>query len=43
MKNLILAAFAALALSAALVPAAFAYSTVAGDRAATVMQQQGQL
>ncbi|HEY0181581.1 MAG TPA: hypothetical protein VGC09_02130 [Rhodopila sp.] len=48
MKNLILAAFAALSLSAAVVPVANAAvfhngSTVAGDTAATDMQRQGQL
>jgi hypothetical protein len=41
MKNLILAAIAALSLTAAIVPAAFAKSTVAGDSAATRMQQTG--
>jgi hypothetical protein len=46
MKNLILAAFAALSLGAAIVPAANAAtfhngSTVAGDAAATRLQQQG--
>jgi hypothetical protein len=40
MKNLLLAAVAALSLSAAVVPA-FAASTVAGDAAATRMQQTG--
>jgi hypothetical protein len=40
MKNLILAALAALSLSAAVVPA-FAASTIAGDRAATRLQQTG--
>jgi hypothetical protein len=40
MKNLILAAFAALSLSAAVVPA-FAASTVVGDSAATRLQQTG--
>ena len=40
MKNLILAAFAALSLSAAVIPA-YAASTVAGDAAATRMQQTG--
>ncbi len=40
MKNLILAAFAALSLSAAVAPA-FAASTVAGDAAATRLQQTG--
>jgi hypothetical protein len=48
MKNLFLAAVAALSLSAAVVPVANAAafhngSTIAGDRAATLMQQQGQL
>jgi hypothetical protein len=49
MKNLFLAAVAALSLSAAVVPvvanAAVFHngSTVAGDAAATRMQQQGQL
>ena len=38
MKNLILAAFAALSLSAVVVPA-FASSTVAGDAQATRIQQ----
>jgi hypothetical protein len=47
MKNLILAAFAALSWSAAVVPVANAAvfhngSTVAGDAAATRMQQTGQ-
>ncbi len=41
MKNLILAAFAALSLSAAIVPAAFARSTVADDAQATRFQQTG--
>jgi hypothetical protein len=45
MKNMILAAFAALSLSAAVAPVAnaaiFHNSTVAGDSAATQMQQQG--
>jgi hypothetical protein len=46
MKNMILAAFAALSLSAAVAPVANAAifhnnSTVAGDSAATQMQQQG--
>jgi peptidoglycan biosynthesis protein MviN/MurJ (putative lipid II flippase) len=40
MKNLILAAFAALSLSAAVVPV-YAASTVSGDAAATRMQQTG--
>jgi hypothetical protein len=40
MKNLLLAAIAALSLSAAVVPA-FAASTVGGDAAATRMQQTG--
>jgi hypothetical protein len=39
MKNLILAAFAALSLTAAVVPVANAASTVAGDAQATRMQQ----
>jgi hypothetical protein len=48
MKNLMLAAVAALSLSAAVVPAANAAlfhnsSTVAGDAAATRMQQTGAL
>jgi hypothetical protein len=48
MKNLILAAFTVLSLGAAIAPAANAAafhngSTVAGDSAATLMQQQGQL
>jgi hypothetical protein len=43
MKKLILAAFAALSVSAAIVPAAFAHSTINGDRAATQMQRQEQL
>jgi hypothetical protein len=48
MKNMILAAFAALSLTAAIAPVASAAvfhngSTVAGDAAATQMQQQGQL
>lgn len=46
MKNLILAAFAALSLSAAIAPLASAASlhsgsTVAGDSAATQMQRSG--
>jgi hypothetical protein len=40
MKNLILAAVAALSLGAAVVPA-YAASTVAGDAKATRMQQTG--
>ena len=40
MKNLILAAFAVLSLSVAVVPA-YAASSVAGDAAATRMQQTG--
>ena len=40
MKNLILAAFAVLSLSVAVVPA-FAASTIANDAAATRMQQTG--
>lgn len=39
MKNLFLAAFAALGLPAAVAPAANAGSTVAGERGATLMQQ----
>jgi hypothetical protein len=39
MKNLILAAFAAISLTAAIAPAAFANSTVAGDAVATRTQQ----
>jgi hypothetical protein len=41
MKTLMLAALAALSLSAAVVPAANAASTVAGDAQATRMQQTG--
>ena len=41
MKNLILAAFAALSLATAVAPAAFAASTAAGDPRATRMQQTG--
>lgn len=41
MKNLFLAAFAALSLTAAIVPVANAASTVAGDAQATRMQQTG--
>jgi hypothetical protein len=41
MKNFILAAFAALSLTAAVVPVANAHSTVAGDAQATRMQQTG--
>ncbi|MEA2741460.1 MAG: hypothetical protein QOH05_4767 [Acetobacteraceae bacterium] len=41
MKNFILAAFAALSLSAAIAPLAHANSTIAGDAAATRMQQTG--
>jgi len=40
MKNLFLSALTALTLSVAVVPA-FAASTVAGDRTATLLQQQG--
>ena len=40
MKNLILAAFAALSLSAAAIPA-YAASSIAGDAQATRMQQTG--
>jgi hypothetical protein len=41
MKNLMLAALAALSLSAAVVPAANAASTAAGDAQTTRMQQTG--
>lgn len=41
MKNMILAAFAALSLASAVAPAAFAQSTVAGDSLATRTQQTG--
>jgi hypothetical protein len=41
MKNVILAAFAALSLTAAIVPAANAKSTIAGDAQATRQQQTG--
>ena len=41
MKNMILAAVAALSLTAAIVPAAQAASTVAGDAQATRLQQTG--
>jgi hypothetical protein len=41
MKSLILAAFAALSLATAIVPAANAASTVAGDAQATRQQQTG--
>jgi hypothetical protein len=41
MKNLILAVFAALSLTAAVVPVASAHSSVAGDAQATRMQQTG--
>ena len=41
MKNLVLAAFAALSLTAAIAPVANAHSTVAGDAQATRMQQTG--
>jgi sarcosine oxidase gamma subunit len=41
MKNLVLAAFAALSLTAAIVPVANAASTIAGDAQATRMQQTG--
>jgi hypothetical protein len=41
MKNLILAAFAALTLTAAIAPLAHAKSTIAGDAEATRMQQTG--
>jgi hypothetical protein len=40
MKNLFFAALAALSLSAAVVPA-YAASTIAGDRQATLLQQSG--
>jgi hypothetical protein len=40
-ENLILAAFAALSLTAAVAPAVHAASTVDGDRVATRMQQTG--
>jgi hypothetical protein len=41
MKNMILAAFAALSLTTAIVPAANANSTIAGDAQATRLQQTG--
>jgi hypothetical protein len=41
MKNLFLAAFAALSLAAAIAPAANAASSVAGDASATQMQRTG--
>lgn len=41
MKNLILAAFAALTVTAAVAPVANATSTIAGDAAATQMQRTG--
>jgi hypothetical protein len=41
MKNLILAAIAALSLTAAIVPAANANSTIGGDAQATRQQQTG--
>jgi hypothetical protein len=41
MKNLILAAFAALSLTAAVAPIASAHSTIAGDAQATRLQQTG--
>jgi hypothetical protein len=41
MRNMILVAIAALSLSAAIVPAANANSTVAGDAQATRQQQTG--
>ena len=41
MKNLILAAFAALSLNAAITPIANAASTIAGDAQATRLQQTG--
>jgi Tfp pilus assembly major pilin PilA len=42
LKNLMIAAVAALSLSAVVIPA-YAHSTVAGDAAATQMQRTGQL
>jgi hypothetical protein len=41
MRNLVLAAIAALSLTAAIVPAANAASSVAGDQQATRQQQTG--
>jgi hypothetical protein len=41
MKNLVLAAFAALSLTAAIAPVALANSTIAEDAHATRMQQTG--
>ncbi len=41
MKNMILAAVAALSLATAVAPAAFARSTIAGDARATRMEQTG--
>jgi len=41
MKHLFLAAFAVLGLTAAIVPAANAKSTIGGDASATLMQQTG--
>jgi hypothetical protein len=41
MKNIFLAAVAVLGLAAAIVPAANAKSTIAGDATATRMQQTG--
>jgi hypothetical protein len=41
MKNIFLAAIAVLSLTAAIVPAANAKSTIAGDAQATRMQQTG--
>jgi hypothetical protein len=41
MKNLILAAFAALSLTAAIAPVAKAGSTIAGDAQATRLHQTG--
>jgi hypothetical protein len=41
MKNLVLAAFAVLSLTAAIAPVAKAASTIAGDAQATRMQQTG--
>jgi hypothetical protein len=41
MKNLLLAAIAAFGLAAAVMPAAHAQSSIAGDQQATRMQQTG--
>ena len=43
MKNLVLAAFAPLSLTAAIAPVASAASTIAGDAQATRLQQTGSL